>query len=181
MTLDRDLLGNARALGARVAEAQHQVELAKADYHHAIRRLHFAGGSLREIAEALQLSHQRVHQIIDSSGGTRGWRLRKKATIKLACSFCGLDRSLVGMLISGPGIHICDSCITLADQVVRDHRPRDTDRTHLELSAPTTTAACSFCGKKPADVPALITGPGVRICDACLGLCNEIRTEELRR
>lgn len=139
-----------------------------------------AGGSLREIAEALQLSHQRVHQIIGKSGGTRGWRLRtKKAGIELACTFCGRHRDHVGMLISGPGIHICDSCVTLADQVVQDNQTRETDWTHLALASPLTTDRCSFCRKKPADVPALVTGPGGRICDACLRLCNEILTEQL--
>jgi len=42
---------------------------ARIDLHHAIRRLHAAGGSLREIAEALGLSHQRVHQIVDTEEG----------------------------------------------------------------------------------------------------------------
>jgi hypothetical protein len=32
--------------------------------------LHAAGGSLREIAEVLRLSHQRVHQIIDEAAQT---------------------------------------------------------------------------------------------------------------
>ena len=35
--------------------------------------------------------------------------------------------------------------------------------------------ACSFCGKDNAAVKRLIAGPnGVFICDACVGLCNEI-------
>lgn len=47
------------------------------------------GASLREIADGLELSHQRVHQIIDASGGTRGWKPRKRAAVDLACSFVG--------------------------------------------------------------------------------------------
>ncbi len=39
------------------------------DFHHGLRRLHAAGGSLREIAEHFALSHQRVHQIVDTPGG----------------------------------------------------------------------------------------------------------------
>ena len=46
-------------------QRQHELERARADYHHAIRRLHAAGGSMREIAECLGLSHQRVHQIVE--------------------------------------------------------------------------------------------------------------------
>lgn len=33
---------------------------------------------------------------------------------------------------------------------------------------------CSFCMKKPADVARLVAGPGVFICNECVGLCAEI-------
>ncbi len=33
---------------------------------------------------------------------------------------------------------------------------------------------CSFCGKSQRQVKKLIAGPGVYICDACVGLCNRI-------
>ena len=73
MTLDDALLGEAREVRVRLVEAQHEVDRARSDYHHAIRRLHAAGGSMREIAEALGLSHQRVHQIVDEDPGGRRW------------------------------------------------------------------------------------------------------------
>lgn len=38
---------------------------------------------------------------------------------------------------------------------------------------------CSFCGKSQKQVLKLIAGPGVYICDECIGLCNEIIKEEL--
>jgi hypothetical protein len=34
--------------------------------------------------------------------------------------------------------------------------------------------ACSFCGKSQKQVKKLVAGPGVYICDECIGLCNEI-------
>lgn len=34
--------------------------------------------------------------------------------------------------------------------------------------------SCTFCGRSHADVGKLIAGPGVYICDACVGLCNDI-------
>ncbi|MEW6097071.1 MAG: ATP-dependent Clp protease ATP-binding subunit ClpX, partial [bacterium] len=37
---------------------------------------------------------------------------------------------------------------------------------------------CSFCGKGQLEVKRLIAGPGVYICDECIGLCNEIMAEE---
>ncbi|MBN6058183.1 hypothetical protein JYK22_40045, partial [Nonomuraea sp. RK-328] len=37
---------------------------------------------------------------------------------------------------------------------------------------------CSFCHKKSTDVGKLIAGPGVHICDECVGLCTEILEQE---
>lgn len=64
MTLDEDALAEAVAARERLEAAQDEAERARADYHRAIRRLHLAGTTLREIADALGLSHQRVHQIV---------------------------------------------------------------------------------------------------------------------
>jgi hypothetical protein len=37
--------------------------------------------------------------------------------------------------------------------------------------------ACSFCGKQRSSELRLVSGPGVWICAACIGLCNEIIAE----
>lgn len=37
---------------------------------------------------------------------------------------------------------------------------------------------CSFCGRAQDQVKRLVAGPGVYICDECIGLCNEIISEE---
>ncbi len=37
-------------------------------------------------------------------------------------------------------------------------------------------AACSFCGKGPAEVARLVAGPNVWICDGCVRVCYEIIT-----
>ena len=37
---------------------------------------------------------------------------------------------------------------------------------------------CSFCGKSQNKVGKLIAGPGVYICNECIGLCNDIIEEE---
>ena len=42
----------------------------------------------------------------------------------------------------------------------------------------TQTLTCSFCTKTKDEVAKLIAGPGVYICDACIGLCNEILDED---
>ena len=69
MTLDKHTLASAEQARDRLLEVQHSAEVARVDYHHTIRKLHAAGGSLREIAEALGLSHQRVHQIVEPVDG----------------------------------------------------------------------------------------------------------------
>ena len=67
MTLDEQILGEAKTARDRLLELQHESERAQADFQHAVRRLHAAGGSMREIGESLTLSHQRVHQIVDAA------------------------------------------------------------------------------------------------------------------
>jgi ClpX C4-type zinc finger len=37
---------------------------------------------------------------------------------------------------------------------------------------------CSFCAKTSKDVEKLIAGPGVYICNECVGLCNQILQAE---
>src|SRR6185503_12261846 len=72
MTLDEQVLAEAREVRQRLVDLESETAHARVDYHHAIKKLHAAGGSLREIAEALELSHQRVHQIVEGPGGMPG-------------------------------------------------------------------------------------------------------------
>ncbi len=43
------------------------------------------------------------------------------------------------------------------------------------------TLSCSFCGKSKVNVKHLIAGPGVSICDDCIGLCNDLIAETIDR
>lgn len=178
MVLSDKLLRRAREAGADWAEAQRRGERVKADYHHAIRRLYFAGASMREIAQALGVSHQRVHQIIEASGGTGGWKPRKTSNQLLACTFCGLPKAEVAKLIAGPGVYVCSQCVALAQRVALRPAPLDTQRTHLDPVLRTSKLFCSFCGKPASKVASLVAGPGVRICNKCLDLCDEIISAE---
>ncbi|MGH3303628.1 MAG: ClpX C4-type zinc finger protein [Streptosporangiaceae bacterium] len=47
--------------------------------------------------------------------------------------------------------------------------------TTAELRA---TVACSFCLKSPGSVAKMVAGPGVFICNECIGLCNDILGQE---
>jgi hypothetical protein len=42
-------------------------------------------------------------------------------------------------------------------------------------------ACCSFCLKPDTEVKKLVAGPGVYICDACIGLCSHLVESTTRR
>ncbi|WP_288529064.1 ATP-dependent Clp protease ATP-binding subunit ClpX [uncultured Eubacterium sp.] len=39
------------------------------------------------------------------------------------CSFCGKSESMVNRLIEGPGVFICDECVTLCEDLIRQSTP----------------------------------------------------------
>ena len=41
-----------------------------------------------------------------------------------------------------------------------------------------TGHTCSFCGKDSDETDLIVTGPGVNICDECIGQCENIRRED---
>jgi ATP-dependent Clp protease ATP-binding subunit ClpA len=52
------------------------------------------------------------------------------------------------------------------------------DRQRRRKRGKAADLACSFCGKPRAADRRLVAGPGVYICAECIGLCNEILSEE---
>jgi hypothetical protein len=181
MPLDADLLNKAKTAEARMVDAEHEAEITRADFHRALRRLHLAGASFREIAGALGLSHQRVYQIVEAAGGSRPWRRRRSdAAELLTCSFCGQDQKHVKKLIAGPGVFICDRCIDRVDQVLAITGQVVTTPIAVieQVSAEASTEWCTFCDKSRHEVAAMASAGTARICDECLRLCLEIRQEE---
>ena len=49
------------------------------------------------------------------------------------------------------------------------------------VAHPNQKAHCNFCGKSHADVKKLIQGPGVYICDACVGVCKYTLEKEFSK
>ncbi len=41
-------------------------------------------------------------------------------TRQLRCSFCGKSQEQVRRLVAGPGVYICDECIALCDDIIRE-------------------------------------------------------------
>lgn len=185
MPIDEDLLAEAVTAAAKVAEQEAGLAGAKAEYRLVIRRLHLAGASMREIAEALGISYQRVHQIVDGGAGPRRWRRRRRQDPlhgQRACSFCGRGQPQVRKMIAGPDVHICGPCISQAAEVSRGRIAEGTALEGTALHAVTidTDLACSFCGKRRAVTEALVAGDGPAgqvppaICNECLALCQDV-------
>jgi hypothetical protein len=139
-----------------------------------VRRIHLAGGSLRDIAEALDLSHQRVQQMVGSAGGSwwrRVWRTRN-AKRGLACSFCRRSQDQTAKLIAGPGVFICDACVALAERGLAGSRggargPWTTPREEMK-------GRCLFCRKPRSAERRLLTSAAGHVCAECVDACRQI-------
>jgi len=201
MVLSPELLEKAKAAATRLTDAERQALLTRADYHTAVRRLHLAGASLREIAQALSLSHQRVQQIVNGAGGSwwrRVWRTRRMPP-DAVCTWCDRPPGEVEKLIAGPKVYICDACVASAEQAAssgaaappppapvarglgrarRSSGPRqgsEGGRAPFTSSMKTSVAQrCAFCGKRAKGSRSLVTAPAGHVCTDCLRVCREI-------
>jgi hypothetical protein len=195
--MNDELLAEARQAQERLIDAERDVDVARAEFHRAVRRLHLHGASLRELAASLGLSHQRMHQIVEEAGGSRRWvrirgssgRNQNQNRDLLACTFCGKPQNKVRKLIAGPGVYICDGCIDLAVDVITSGRAESTALGEINnVPEEQSGVRCNFCGKDRGEVERVAIMPDVTvertsssaaICSECLMLCGEIITEEL--
>ncbi len=143
-------------------EAEAALSHARAEEQRVVRLVHLSGSSVREIAGALGLSHQRVQQLVEATKDGRGWKRTSKPSVLLVCTFCAKDQSEAAKLIAGPGVYICDACVQRAR---RGFKPQED---------------CSFCGKSARADLRVRGSDVVAICTECLDLCDEIIDEELR-
>ena len=190
MGLDQELVREAARAKEELAVADHAAYRAKVHYHEAIRRLHAAGGSLREIAEAFRMSHQRVHQIINQAA--EAIRRRQRETQVLSgpvgpCTFCGRPRDVCAKLIAGPEVFICDRCVVQATRLAAGSAVGGRAEGSMRLEPPGSQARCSFYNLEARKVrhlvasglpgPAGKVGDRPRICDKCRDLGLEILAE----
>jgi hypothetical protein len=154
-----------------MTDAEREAQKAQAEYHTMIRRAHLAGGSLREIAQALGLSHQRVQQIVQSAGGTWWGRVWKSRNTKrdMVCTFCNRPPSELSKLLAGPNVYVCDGCVRRAEAAA-DGSSRGAG---FDLAARGSKAQCSFCGKRGPDRQ-VVTAAEANICTECLGISRQI-------
>jgi len=178
MTLDEGMLAEVEAARDRLDALEDQAYEARARFHQSVRRLHAAGGSMREIATALAMSHQRVHQIIgedaiveveaSSSEVTPHPAVASSVALTAtedACSFCGAPRRELDKLLAAPGhVFVCNGCVT---------------RARRELAAHDDETRCSFCA---SDVATRYEENDTVICESCVELCERLlASDEPRR
>lgn len=174
---EKDELAEIEEQGGVIKRLEKELEQAKESYHEAIRRLHVGGNSLREIAQRLNISHQRVHQIIESEN--KGWRQwLRPAAPELKCSFCGLWAEHVEKLVQGPNIFACNRCIKTCEKALSTKDAiRSTGLEFKRLEAD-SKLRCSFCSKLPRYNRPVVAGDEHQICNKCIGLSLQYMQEQ---
>ena len=54
----------------------------------------------------------------------------------LYCSFCGKSQDEVRKLIAGPSVYVCDECVELCNDIIRDELQEEGDLGESELPKP---------------------------------------------
>jgi hypothetical protein len=180
--MDERLLAEARQAKDRLAEAEHDAEVARGKFRFAVRRMAVRSSRPGDIAAALGLSDSELQEIIDEG------REHAPANV-LTCSFCGGAQYERGKIVVGSDVYICDLCVELASGVTSSGTAAGAEPgTMRAVPAKDGQTRCSFCGKKRSQVAAMAAataesggggaGPAV-VCTECLTLCNEIFSEQL--
>jgi ClpX C4-type zinc finger protein len=187
--VDEKLLAQARHAQERLKHLEHEAEAARAEFHHAVRRLVAEGSRPGDVAAALGLNGQQLHQIVQQGGGSEREGRDSRAETGLTCTFCGTSQYQVRKLIAGPGVYICDACVELAHGVISSGSVTKTRLGPVHAVADQHgRVRCRFCDKHRDQVTGMaamsaekgdeVSGPAA-ICDECLSLCMEIIAEEL--
>jgi len=197
MALDEGLVAAVEKARQRLEQLENDVFHARLEFHASIRRVHAAGASMREIATALGMSHQRVHQIIGEEGAveveatstdvtphpaspkeavTDSIRASMRRRPAFRCSFCNASQAQVAKLIAGPKVYICGSCVAAALGVASTGEATPGPRHVLLQPAGREPHKCSFCGVRPPRATTMVKGPRARICNECLAVCEAVLT-----
>ncbi|MBP1595727.1 MAG: hypothetical protein H6Q05_1104 [Acidobacteria bacterium] len=178
MAIHPQLLEKARLAGSGLSDAERRVREARTEYHAIVRRMHLAGGSLREIAEALGLSHQRIQQMVQGAGGSWWQRVWRSRNVRrgLTCTFCNRTQDQVASLIAGPKVYICEACAAHAERSLTSPHPAAAPGLPA-FRRENAKVRCSFCGKHGAAGRTVLIAPGANICAECLSICGQILTD----
>jgi ATP-dependent Clp protease ATP-binding subunit ClpX len=75
----------------------------------------------------------------NNSGRHYSWQTSKIANKLLYCSFCGKSQHEVRKLIAGPSVFICDECVDLCNDIIREEvqsANRSQDERAISLPTP---------------------------------------------
>src|SRR5262245_46394909 len=106
-------------------------------------------------------------------------------TSNAACSFCRKTARDVRKLIAGPSVTICDECVEVCVDILRDSKgtdPQDLEVMRAEPRAPLwpargTTVYCNLCRLPfPLDEALLVEAKGV-LCLPCVSQVQALSTE----
>lgn len=138
MEINERLLEDARVARVKVSELEQEVEGRRLEYYQAVRRLHSSGASMRDIAGALELSHQRVHQIVNGGGQVAPSKVGTNLLERLVRR--GGKRCEPGQTSPGSGDHLLDrfyvdarTAMSLAQEEARSLRHHYIGTEHLLL------------------------------------------------
>ena len=62
----------------------------------------------------------------------------------LYCSFCGKSQHEVRKLIAGPSVFICDECIELCNDIIREETSSDKNGKQAKSDLPTPKEICDI-------------------------------------
>lgn len=74
----------------------------------------------------------------------------------IACSFCGKPQQMVAKLVVGPGVHICDECITACTKIISEEIGETISPPSTEKVIPSATGKSDFTVPKPREVHAFL-------------------------
>ncbi|EMG22417.1 ClpX C4-type zinc finger [Leptospira interrogans serovar Copenhageni str. LT2050] len=64
---------------------------------------------------------------------------------KLFCSFCGKEQDAVKRLVAGPGVYICDECISLCNEIIAEDHEHSHEKSEVFSEVPS-----------PADIKSIL-------------------------
>lgn len=117
----RAAIASARSGGSQVAEPRHIAVAVVADQDglaaRAMTRL--AKVDLEAFERSLTLSLDKANAPVTVVSGER---TRARAGHDVSCSFCNKPARQVHRLIAGPGVYICNECVSLCDDILDEDR-----------------------------------------------------------
>lgn len=147
------LVDLARKKALKLQEAEAMLEQAKHSYHRSIKAMHSKGMSYREIAGYLELSHQRVHQIVSST-----------APDSRTCLFCNLEVNKDEILKSKKKT-ICFDCLYSFQESLGQFKNK---KHKQKRPAKEQTGACRFCLCESGKKNQVIQIKKNSICQSCV-------------